>query len=330
MKSTVLSIVLAAWLITILSDTRESRAIVAQDGSGDFTTIMGAISAASNNGVQPYYIQIKKGIYYEYIQIEKPKTNIVLLGEGMDNTIISGNKSFVGGIKTYYTATVGVNGKGFTALDITFRNEAGPVKQQAVSLRAEADYISFYRCRFEGYQDTLYTKSGKQFFRECQVFGTIDFICGDASAVFQNCIIEVRAPLPGQYNTITAQKREKEDDSTGIVLQNCTIKATSELGKNVTTYLGRPWGNFSRTVVMQSGIDLLINPKGWIEFIPMLQIHPFYLEYLNRGVGANTIGRVKWANATSDPRVASKFTVRNFIKGDAWIPSIIPYYLDLV
>ncbi|KAK4374030.1 hypothetical protein RND71_004707 [Anisodus tanguticus] len=85
-------------------------------------------------------------------------------------------------------------------------NEAGPVKQQAVALRAEADYISFYRCRFEGYQDTLYTRSGNQFFRDCQVFGTIDFICGDATSVFQNCTIEVRAPLPGQYNTITTQK----------------------------------------------------------------------------------------------------------------------------
>ncbi|XP_060210843.1 probable pectinesterase/pectinesterase inhibitor 12 [Lycium barbarum] len=153
------------------------------------------------------------------------RPTIVLLGEGMDNTIISGNKSFGGRFQTYYTATVGVNGQGFTALDITFWNEAGPENQQAVALRGYADYISSYRCRFEGYQDTLYTQFGIQFYRDSQFFGTVDFICVDATAVFQNCIIEVRAPVPGQYNVITVQQRENEDDSTGIVLQNCTIKA---------------------------------------------------------------------------------------------------------
>ncbi|KAH0710265.1 hypothetical protein KY284_011692 [Solanum tuberosum] len=247
----------------------------------------------------------------------------------MDNTIISGNRSFGGGIKTYNTSTVGVNGNGFTALDITFRNDAGPKKQQAVAFRGEADYISFYRCRFEGYQDTLYTKYGKQFYRDCHILGTIDFICGDATAIFQNCIIEVRAPIHMQYNTITAQKREEEGESSGIVLQNCTIKTSSELGKNVATYLGRPWASFARTVVMQSDIGLLIHPKGWIKFINKSLIRPFYLEYNNRGAGANTTRRVKWANATRDPKVASEFTVRNFIKGDSWIPSIVSYYLDL-
>lgn len=198
---------------------------------------------------------------------------------------------------------------------------------------AEADYISFYRCRFEGYQDTLYTRFGKHFYRDCQVLGTIDFICGHATAVFQNSIIEVRAPIPGQFNTITAQKREDEQgEATGIVLQNCTIKTIPELekmGKNVTTYLGRPWGNYSRTVVMQSDIDLLINPNGWIEFTNETLIRPYYLEYMNRGEGANTMGRVKWAIVTSDPKIASNFTVRNFINGDKWIPFTIPYYLDL-
>ncbi|XP_070034398.1 pectinesterase/pectinesterase inhibitor PPE8B-like [Nicotiana tomentosiformis] len=328
-------IVITVWLtvLTFTGESQQPRAIVAQDGSGDFTTITGAIFASPNHSVQPYYIKVKTGTYHEYVQIEKWKTNIVLIGEGTENTIITGNKSFGGdGIQTLYTATVSVKGQGFTAQDITFRNEAGPWKYQAVALVAEADYISFYRCRFEGYQDTLYTRFGKHFYRDCQVLGTIDFICGHATAVFQNSIIEVRAPIPGQFNTITAQKREEEGEATGIVLQNCTIKATPELekmGKNVTTYLGRPWGNYSRTVFMQSDIDLLINPKGWIEFTNETLIRPYYLEYMNRGEGANTMGRVKWAIVTSDPKIASNFTVRNFINGDKWIPFTIPYYLDL-
>lgn len=96
--------------------------------------------------------------------------------------------------------------------------------------------------------------------------------------------------------------------------QNCTTKAALELSKNVTTtYLGWPWDSFARTVIMQSDIDLLINPKIWIGVINKPLIHPFFLEYMNRGVGANTTGRVKWVNVTSDPKVASKFTVRDFI-----------------
>ncbi|XP_019267092.1 PREDICTED: probable pectinesterase/pectinesterase inhibitor 17 [Nicotiana attenuata] len=157
----------------------------------------------------------------------------------MDKTIISGDKSYGAGIGTMYTATVGVNGQGFVAQGITFRNIAGPKMLQAVALRAEADFLTFYQCRFEGYQDTLYAKYGRQFYRDCDILGTIDFICGDAAAVFQNCLIEVRQR---QYITVTAQQRDVETLLTGQVLQNCTLKATSDLEKagNITMYLGRP------------------------------------------------------------------------------------------
>ncbi|OIT20777.1 PREDICTED: probable pectinesterase 56 [Nicotiana attenuata] len=295
------------------------QAIVAKDGSGNYTTITDAIISAPNNSVNKYCIKIKQRTYYEYIRVDKWKTNIVLIGEGMDYTIISGNKSYGGdGIKKSLTATVGVNGKGFMAQDITFRNDAGRENQQAVALRAEAEYLTFYRCRFDGFQDTLYTKEGRQFYRDCEIFGTIDFICGDATAIFQNCLIEARLPLPKQYNAITTQQREYWNLTTGIVLQNCKLKATQELEKmgNVTTFLGRPWGNFSRTVVMQSYIDHFINPRGWVEFITESLVQPFYLEYENRGPGANTDGRVDWASVTRDPEVALNFTVRHFIGGD--------------
>nr|XP_016453644.1 PREDICTED: probable pectinesterase 56 [Nicotiana tabacum] len=185
--------------------TQPPNAIVALDGSGNYTTIMAAVSAAPNNSIAKYYIQIKEGTYNEYVQIEEWKINIVLIGDGMDKTIISGNKSYGGGIRTYDSATVGVNGQGFMAQDITFRNIAGAQMQQAVALRATAELCTLYRCKFDSFQDTLYAHFGKQFYRECTILGTIDFICGDAAAVFQNCLIEARMPLPGQYITITAQ-----------------------------------------------------------------------------------------------------------------------------
>ncbi|WMV51955.1 hypothetical protein MTR67_045340 [Solanum verrucosum] len=281
------------------------NAVVSKDGTGNFNTIAGTILASPDHNVKPFFIKIKKGTYQEYIRVDKKKTNIFLIGEGMDTTIITGNRSFVDGNKTYDTATVKVLGNGFTAQDLTFRNNVGPIKHQAVALIVEADSVSFYKCRFDGYQDTLYAKKQRQFYRDCEIYGTIDFICGDATAVFQNCLIEARTPMARQYNTITAQKRDR-----------------------------RPWGIFSRTVIMESYIDNLIDPRGWVEWIEStnkssVNRRPYYLEYKNTGTGAVTKGRVTWASVTTDPNIASTFTVRNFISGDKWIPVNIPHYLDL-
>ncbi|PHT29087.1 hypothetical protein CQW23_31316 [Capsicum baccatum] len=261
--------------------TQPPHAVVSKDGTGNYTRIMDAISLAPNNSLEKYYIKIKQGTYEEYVQVDKWKTNIVLIGEGMDYTILSRNRSYGGGIQTSQTATVGVNGVGFIAEDITFRNHAGPENYQAVALRAEADLLTFYRCRFDGFQDTLYTKRGLQFYRDCEVFGTIDFICGDATTIFQNCLVELAYRYFNQYNAIIAQQRKLDDLTTSIVLQNCSLKATRELENmgNITTFLGRPWGDLSRTVIMQSYIGGFVNPKGWIKFIGQTFVQPFYLEF---------------------------------------------------
>ncbi|KAK7355917.1 hypothetical protein VNO80_15181 [Phaseolus coccineus] len=96
---------------------------------------------------------------------------------------------------------------GIIARDITFQNTAGPEKPQVVALRSDSDLSVFYRCGIFGYQYSLYTHTMRQFYRECRISGTVDFIFGDATAIFQNCIIEVRKGLPNQKNTITAQGR---------------------------------------------------------------------------------------------------------------------------
>ncbi|XP_049399929.1 pectinesterase-like [Solanum stenotomum] len=287
-----------------LNISHPPNVIVAKDGSENYNTIMAAVFASPNNSIAPYYIQIKQGIYEEYVQIDSWKTNIIFIGDGIDKTIITGNKSYGGGIGTYYTATVG---------------------------KASADFCTFYRCQFDSFQDTVYAHRGKQFYRECTILGTNDFICGDAIAVFQDCLIEMRKPIKGQYIVITAQQRNDKTKPTGLVLQNCTLRlATPDAGDNVTMYLGRPWGNFSRTVIMNSYIDMLVNPRGWIEFEGMSRVQPYYLEYQNKGVGADIKRRVKWSSTTNDPRIVSNFTVRNFINGDKWIPSTVPHYLDLI
>ena len=226
---------------------------------------------------------------------------------------------------------------GFVAVDITFRNTAGAIKHQAVAVRNGADLSTFYRCSFEGYQDTLYTHSLRQFYRECDIYGTVDFIFGNAAALFQNCNIYPRLPMPGQFNPITAQGRTDPNQNTGTSIHNCTIRAADDLASSnstTQTYLGRPWKEYSRTVYMQSFMDSLINTVGWREWDGNFALSTlYYAEYDNTGPGSDTTNRVTWpgyqviANATD----AANFTVSNFLLGDNWLPQTgVPYSGGLI
>ncbi|THU56110.1 hypothetical protein C4D60_Mb11t13800 [Musa balbisiana] len=146
-----------------------------------------------------------------------------------------------------------VVGDGFLMRDITIENAAGPSKHQAVALRVGADLSAFYRCNFVGYQDTLYVHSLRQFYRECNVYGTVDFIFGNAAVVLQNCNLYARKPLPNQQNIFTAHGREDPNQNTGISIQRCKVAAAADLipvQANFSTYLGRPWKEYLRTVFM--------------------------------------------------------------------------------
>ncbi|CAA0828226.1 Probable pectinesterase/pectinesterase inhibitor 40 [Striga hermonthica] len=157
--------------------------VVAKDGSGNFTTIGEALAAAPNNSDARIVIYIKTGAYYEYIEVDRRKRNIMFLGDGIGKTLIKGNRSVVDGWTTFRSATVAVVGNGFIAKGITFENYAGPAKHQAVALRSSADFSVFYQCSFVAYQDTLYVHSLRQFYRECDVYGTVDFIFGNAAVM---------------------------------------------------------------------------------------------------------------------------------------------------
>jgi pectinesterase len=224
-----------------------------------------------------------------------------------------------------YFNVAAVVGQGFVGVNITIRNTAGAVKHQAVALRNGADLSTFYSCSFEGYQDTLYTHSLRQFYRECDIYGTVDFIFGNAKVVFQNCNLYPRLPMSGQFNAITAQGRTDPNQDTGTSIHNCTIKGADDLvssNGNVATYLGRPWKEYSRTVYMQTFMDNVINVAGWRAWDGEFALNTlYYAEFNNNGPGSNTDGRVTWQgyhmiNATD----AANFTVANFLLGDDWLP----------
>ncbi|KAI7733285.1 hypothetical protein M8C21_033703 [Ambrosia artemisiifolia] len=218
-----------------------------------------------------------------------------------------------------------VLGMGFWARGITFQNTAGASGLQAVALLVGADLAAFYECGVEGYQDTLYVHSGRQFFIKCMVKGTIDFIFGNAAVVFQLCHIMVRKPNQGQRNMVTAQGRTDQNQDTGIVIHKCNIGPTDDLKavqKDFPTYLGRPWKKFSRTVVMNSVIGDVIHKEGWFPWYGDFALDTLhYREYQNTGPGSNTLNRVKWKGwgVIKDRKEAETFTVANFIKGWGWL-----------
>ncbi|PIN04428.1 Pectinesterase [Handroanthus impetiginosus] len=342
--------------------------IVSQDGSGNFSSINDAVAVAPNNtdGTNGYFlIHISAGVYEEYVSIPKNKKYLMMVGDGINQTIITGNHSVVDGWTTFNSSTFGKNlvlfhnrlsptnlnrcicayflsfpaavvGTGFLAVGITFRNTAGPIKHQAVAVRNGADLSTFYLCSFEAYQDTLYVHSLRQFYLECDIYGTVDFIFGNAAVVFQDCNLYPRLPMSNQFNAITAQGRTDPNQNTGISIHNCTIRAGDDLANSnltIQTYLGRPWKEYSRTVYMQSFMDSSINPSGWSIWSGDFALSTlYYAEFDNTGPGSDTSRRVTWPgyhviNATD----AANFTVSAFLAGDAWIPQTrVPYTSGLL
>ncbi|XP_023634906.1 probable pectinesterase 56 isoform X1 [Capsella rubella] len=185
--------------------------IVAKDGTGHFTTVNGAVAAAPENSMKRFVIYVKRRVYREVVRVGVKKSNITIIGDGQDLTILTGNLNS-DDTKSFDTATLGVDGFGFIAQDLCIQNTAGPQKGPAVALRISAERVVVYRCKIDAFQDSLYAYSGRQFYRECHITGTVDFICGHATAVFQYCQIEARKPAKQQNNVLTAQSREKKSD----------------------------------------------------------------------------------------------------------------------
>ncbi|KAF5454119.1 hypothetical protein F2P56_023807 [Juglans regia] len=305
--------------------------VVAKDGSGDFKTINEALFHVPKNGNKTFVLYIKEGVYQEYVQINKSMTHLMMLGDGAQKTRITGNKNFIDGTPTFKTSTVAVSGDNFIAMNIGFENTAGPEKHQAVALRVQADMSIFYNCSMDGYQDTLYAHTKRQFYRDCTVSGTIDFVFGDAAAVFQNCTFVVRKPLENQQCIVTAQGRKERRQPTALILQDCTIVADPAFYPvrfDRRAYLGRPWKEFSRTIIMESYIDDLIQPQGWLPWMGDFALRTcFYAEFNNRGPGASLKDRVKWRGIKNITRAhALDFSPGRFVMGDTWIKPIgLPY-----
>ena len=284
----------------------------AADGSGDFATVQAAVESVPSGNRTRCTIRIRPGTYTEQIRVPADKSYVSFVGENPETTRLTfriSNKD-AGSTSAAYAAYIG--GHDFHAENVTFENSYGQ-GSQAVAILVEADRAVFRNCRFLGWQDTLYAKNGRQYYKDSYIEGHVDFIFGQAAAVFENCRIHSKAD-----GYIAAPMRFAADEPSGFVFLNSTL--TSEnTAKGV--FLGRPWRDFGRTVFINTKMDAEIRPEGWHHWEPHRERTAYLAEYGSTGRGANPNARVAWARKLADADV-KQFTVEHFLGGrDGWDPT---------
>lgn len=262
---------------------------VAKDGSGDFTNIQDAVNACKSFPEVEIKIFVKKGVYKEKVIINSWNTRISLIGEDKDSTIITYD-DYAGKVKngTFWSYTMLVQGNDFKAENLTIENSAGQVGQ-AVALHVEADRVVISNCKITGNQDTIYAagENARQYFKNCYIEGTTDYIFGPGTALFENCIIHSK-----RDSYITAASTP-ERIRFGYVFFNCKLTFDDEVTK---VYLGRPWRRYAKTVFINCDLGDKIAPEGWKQWSNKDSLSTtFYAEYNCTGKSAKRDQRVEWS-----------------------------------
>ena len=274
---------------------------VAQDGSGDFTTIQAALDATKAFPDERITISVQPGVYTEKVEVYAWNDRVTLRGEDPATTIIRWGDSFDGIERgrnsTFHTATLRVQGEAFRAENLTIENTAGAVGQ-AIAVSVEADRVVFSNCRFLGNQDTLYAAGDhtRQHYVDCYIEGTTDFIFGAATALFEGCIIHSKS------NSFITAASTPAGRPYGFVFLDCRLTAAPGVDR---VYLGRPWRDFAKTVFLRCELGEHIRPEGWDNWsTPHREQTTFYAEYDNRGPGADRTDRAPWSHELTNPEAA--------------------------
>jgi pectinesterase len=342
-----LRLLLAAVMLSTIARAQDVHVRVSPDvktgieSTTEYPTIQMALDHHPFAGVGPdgkpsrVFIEIAPGTYHERVIVTQNHTNITLLGMGRspEDVVITNslNAKQAGG--TFFTETVGINGAGFVADNITFENTAGNTGQ-AVAVADRADRSIFKHCRFLGHQDTLFADYGRQYYVDSYIEGGVDFIFGNATAVFDHT--ELHANGPGY---LTAQSRTSPDQATGYVILNSKVTssidpaaapastnaslpgASSIAAARGTTSLGRPWRPYSRVVYINTSLPADLNPAGWNNWNnPANEKTAYYAESNSTGPGADPSARVPWSHQLT-PAEAAQFMPAKFLAGlDHWDP----------
>lgn len=279
----------------------------------------------------PVTIHIGPGIYREKLVIRRPRLTLIgeegvtiVYGQGAFELLENGEKR-----GTFRTASVRIDAPDFTAVNLTFQNDAGfgHTVGQALALYVDADRCRFEHCRLIGSQDTLFTAPlplkeaqpggfrgpgeyrprvlGRHLYRDCFIQGDVDFIFGSATAWFENC--ELFSKLPGDrkppespqdqvvYGYVTAASTH-ENTPYGYVFHKCRL--TSDCPPH-TVYLGRPWREYAKTVFLECELGEHIHPAGWMDW-GKPHGHFYYGEYRSTGAGAAPDKRADFSHQLTD------------------------------
>ncbi|OCB72222.1 pectinesterase [Flavobacterium glycines] len=289
----------------------EYNIIVAQDGSGDYGSIQEAIYNSPAFPYQRVTITVKNGIYHEKVRIPEWNTKISLIGESKEKTIITFDDYFgkinLGRNSTFLTPTVLVEGNDCKISNLTIQNTAGPVGQ-AVALSVEADRVVVSNCILLGNQDTLYVSGEgfKQYYKDCFIEGTVDFIFGSATAVFENCHIHAKS------NAYLTAASTPESSKYGFVFMNCKLTAGE---KATEVYLGRPWRINAKTVYLNCEMGKHIRKEGWDNWSKAeAEKASFYAEYNCSGPGFQPESRAAWSHQLTKTE-AKEYTLDKILGG---------------
>ncbi|UFH33447.1 pectinesterase family protein [Chryseobacterium sp. C-71] len=295
---------------------------VAQDGSGQFTTIQKAIISIRDLGPGEALVKIKAGTYNEKIVIPSSKHKITLQGESKENTIIT-NDDYSGKMDalnqkmtTFNSYTLLVMSDDVKISNLTIQNSSCN-QGQAVALHVEGDRFTVKNSNILGCQDTVYTggNHSRQYYENCFIEGTTDFLFGSATVVFKNCTIK---SLANSYITAASTDQSKEF---GYVFLNCKLIAKEGINK---VFLGRPWRPYAKTVFINTEMGNHIVPEGWNpwkgdKMFPDKDKTAYYAEFGSKGEGGKTDNRVAWSHQLTK-REAKKYTIKNIL-GD-WKPEM--------
>lgn len=303
--------------------------VVAQDGSGDYTSVQAAFDDIPDFYTGLYTIFVKNGVYYEKLLLDRNKTNVILRGEHADSTILTYDdySGKAGGTSMCYS--VAIDADDFIAMNITFQNtvvnDGSFADQQGVALRVNGDRQSYYDCKLLGYQDTYYTwggrGTGRVYMNHCYIEGSVDFIFGRDIVVFDSCEIHINR----NSGTLTAASTEAESKF-GYVFMDCKITADSIGfdGNPITKfYLGRPWQAAPRTVFLRCEEPATLDPAGWLTW----NVAPaLYAEYMCTGPGSDYSNRISISRQLTGTE-ATDYTLENIFAKTAnpnlgydWLP----------
>ena len=291
---------------------------VAKDGTGNYKTVQEALDKVPENNKIPFIIHIKNGIYKERLVLDTRKNFVTLIGEDKNKTILTydnhaGLKLPNGDtINTWSSASFFIYADNFTAENITFQNTAGFTAGQAVALFVNGTRETFRDCNLVGFQDVLFCsgQGTKQYYENCYIEGTTDFIFGPATAVFKNCEMHSK-----KNSHVTAASTPREIPY-GFVFFDCKLTADSGLNK---VSLGRPWQPNASVTYIHCQIGSHIIPEGWNNWKnPDNEKTARFAEYENTGAGSDTTARVPWSRQLTKEEYEEKYTIKKIL-GD-WDP----------